>query len=49
VAEWDYDMVLKTESGDVLERRRFLKNEQDRTVFDLQYEFPDETLTSRAR
>ncbi len=44
--QWDYEMELALPELVVRESRRFLSMENDRMKFELQYQFPDETLVS---
>lgn len=46
--QWNYDLVLQLPEGIVHESRRFLAMENDRMIFELRYEFPDETLISES-
>lgn len=46
--QWNYDMVLELSGRSVTESRRFTSRAGERMSFELQYRFPDETLTSRS-
>lgn len=46
--KWDYDMVFESPKGTVKETRRFLKIENNKMTFELNYQFPDEKLVSNS-
>lgn len=44
--EWDYDMTIEMQSGNVYESRRFIAMKNDRMTFELHYQLPGEKLVS---
>lgn len=45
---WDYEMELTVDGAAIIEKRRFISMIDGRMVFDLHYQFPDESLVSRS-
>jgi pimeloyl-ACP methyl ester carboxylesterase len=43
---WNYEMILEYQREIIRESRRFLTMENGRMIFELHYEFPDESLVS---
>ena len=43
---WNYEMILEYQGEIIRESRRFLTMENGRMIFELHYEFPDESLVS---
>ena len=44
--EWNYDLDIALQEGIVRESRHFTQMKKDRMIFELRYQFPDETLVS---
>ena len=47
--DWDYEMTIKTQTGPVIESRKFLTFHQGAMTFELTYRFADETLISLSK
>ena len=47
-SKWDYEITLRIKQQEVIERRRFLRMQDDRMTFELLYEFPDENMKSES-
>ncbi|PZM84316.1 MAG: class I SAM-dependent methyltransferase [Candidatus Melainabacteria bacterium] len=47
-SQWDYEMELTLPDRAIRESRKFLEQNGERMLFELKYEFPDETLTSNS-
>ena len=48
-SNWDYDMQVDAPVGTVHESRRFLNIESEILTFELNFEFPDETLKTKSK
>lgn len=46
--QWDYDMEINLQGCVVHESRRFIAMKNDRMIFELHYEFPDQSLVSKS-
>lgn len=46
--KWNYQMLLQLPGSEVYESRRFIRMENERMTFELEYQFADETLVSHS-
>ena len=47
-SRWDYEITLEHAGQNIRESRQFIEMSDDRITFELEYQFPDQTLTSRS-